>query len=216
MSTAVENQDLHEEHAPGRGRATPEELVGAGLMLAMVVILFVQVISRFVFSSSLSWSEEAARYLFIWLIFLCLGSVTLRGEHIVIDVLTARLAPPMRRIFETVALAVALVLNLLLLYLAGDIALIFLDVGQTSAALGIPMAAVYAALPVGMLIATGRTIQLIIRLWRTSPAHLDEATADPYDQLAILADPVLESAASEQTPHPRRDAASDDVEGDAR
>ena len=40
------------------------------LLSAMTLILAVQVFMRYVMGASLSWSEELARYLFIWLIYL--------------------------------------------------------------------------------------------------------------------------------------------------
>ena len=40
------------------------------LMSTMTVLLAVQVFMRYVMGASLSWSEEIARYLFIWLIYL--------------------------------------------------------------------------------------------------------------------------------------------------
>jgi len=41
----------------------------AVLMAAMVFIIFIQVIARYMFSSSLSWSEEVGRYLFVMMTF---------------------------------------------------------------------------------------------------------------------------------------------------
>ena len=39
------------------------------LMFLMSIIIFVQVVMRYVFHSSLTWSEEMARYLFVWLVY---------------------------------------------------------------------------------------------------------------------------------------------------
>lgn len=39
-------------------------------LIFTVILVFFQVILRYVFSSSLSWSEELARYIFIWQIWL--------------------------------------------------------------------------------------------------------------------------------------------------
>jgi len=48
----------------------------------MVIVIFVQVILRYVFASSLSWAEELARYLLVCIS--CLGSALAvrEGEHI--------------------------------------------------------------------------------------------------------------------------------------
>ncbi|GAA4510615.1 TRAP transporter small permease [Brevibacterium yomogidense] len=150
----------------GTRRFTAEEVLGASLMFAMVLILFAQVVSRFVFANSLSWSEELARYLFIWLIFLCIGTVTLRGEHVAIDIVTDRMPPRARRVTEQVCLAVAFVINAVILIAGFQIAFVLLDLGQTSAALTLPMWVVYAALPIGMTLALVRGVQSSVALWR--------------------------------------------------
>ncbi|MEE3472695.1 MAG: TRAP transporter small permease subunit, partial [Butyrivibrio hungatei] len=43
-----------------------EEILMVIALLAMVLIMGLQVISRYVLHISLSWSEEITRYLFIW------------------------------------------------------------------------------------------------------------------------------------------------------
>ncbi len=45
----------------------PLEWMLCTLLVAIVVITFVQVLSRYVLQTSLAWTEELARYLFIWL-----------------------------------------------------------------------------------------------------------------------------------------------------
>lgn len=212
MSTtaAVDDQHLDEDHTPAR-RPTIEEIIGAALMIGMVIILFIQVVSRFVFSNSLSWSEEISRYMFIWLIYLCLGVVALRGEHIVIDVLVLRMEPRLRRILHTVALGIALVLNIFLLVVAADIAHSIQQIGQTSAALGLPMWTVYAALPVGMLIAIVRTVQALVRLWRGGPDAASESASALDDPVIESADPLLSRSGPGGRP-----TATTDVEGDVR
>lgn len=53
-----------------------EETILVYSYLLVVPLLFVQVVSRYVFNHSLSWSEELARYIFIWQVWL--GSRLLR------------------------------------------------------------------------------------------------------------------------------------------
>ena len=43
-----------------------EEYFVVATMALMTLLVFVQVIMRYVFSSSLSWSEELARFIFLW------------------------------------------------------------------------------------------------------------------------------------------------------
>src|SRR5262245_66648898 len=65
-------------------------------MLAIVVIMIVQVIARYVFNASLIWAEELCRYILVWQSFLLIGIAYHQGELIVLDVLSTRLAPATR------------------------------------------------------------------------------------------------------------------------
>ncbi len=47
-------------------------------MSVMLVVIFAQVISRYVFNWTPEWSEELARYLFVWVTFI--GSARIMGE----------------------------------------------------------------------------------------------------------------------------------------
>ena len=52
------------------------------LMSFMTLLVFVQVVMRYVFNNSLSWSEELARYTFIWLIYIGISyGCKLRKAH---------------------------------------------------------------------------------------------------------------------------------------
>ena len=46
-----------------------EDILLVTLLSLMSLIIFVQVIMRYLMRNSLSWSEELARYLFIWSIY---------------------------------------------------------------------------------------------------------------------------------------------------
>jgi TRAP-type C4-dicarboxylate transport system permease small subunit len=79
------------------------------LMLAMVTIIFAQVIARYVLSDSLSWSEEVGRYLFIWMTFLGAALALRNGNHVALDVLVARLPAPLKKaclVFGNLAMAI--------------------------------------------------------------------------------------------------------------
>lgn len=70
------------------------------LLAAMSVIIFANVVLRYVTHDSLEWAEEVARYLMIWLTFLGAGPVLRYGGHIAVenlqDALPARLAVALR------------------------------------------------------------------------------------------------------------------------
>ena len=55
------------------------------LLAAMSVIIFTNVVMRYLTSDSLEWAEEVARYLMIWLTFLGAGPVLRYGGHIAVE-----------------------------------------------------------------------------------------------------------------------------------
>lgn len=60
-------------------------------MVGVVVLAVMQVFFRYVLSASLSWTEEALRYLMIWIAFAGIGLAYSRGELIGMDLLVSRL-----------------------------------------------------------------------------------------------------------------------------
>ena len=66
---------------------------GGVFLLALLQILF-----RYVLKVSAPWTEEAARYLMIWMALLASGLAFRNGDHFNIDFLTNRLTPRYRTI----------------------------------------------------------------------------------------------------------------------
>ncbi len=90
--------------APGRGWQTSgvtaeNWLVRANrwavvaLMAAMAVLVFTNVVSRYVLNYSLIWVEELTRYLMVWVGFLGAGLVLRLGAHIAVEAFQDLLPP---------------------------------------------------------------------------------------------------------------------------
>ena len=72
-----------------------------GLLLAvMFLITFWQIIARFIPGSATVWSEEVARFLFVWIVFLGAATLVRDNEHIRISIITDRLGPLSGRILR--------------------------------------------------------------------------------------------------------------------
>lgn len=57
------------------------------LMSLMVVIVFANVIARYYLSASLAWSEEVARFMLIWLVFIGAVLAYVNDEHLGLDII---------------------------------------------------------------------------------------------------------------------------------
>lgn len=65
-------------------------LAVSAAIVAMVTIVFMNALLRYVFRSGLTWSEEAARYLFVWVVFLGAIVATQERGHLAVDLFTSR------------------------------------------------------------------------------------------------------------------------------
>lgn len=119
----------------------------AGLLAAMVADVAVQVFFRYVIQDPPTWTEELARYLFVWEIFLGAGLAFGRGSHIVVDALMLVLPQTGRRLM--LILSNTLVLGFLLVLTWQGANMAVLTANTTSTAMGLNMGVVYAALPMG-------------------------------------------------------------------
>ena len=125
----------------------------AGAFSLMTVLIFVQVICRYVLQDSLSWSEELARYLFVWLTF-CGASVAFYEDTHIKVTLFVDLLPDPRARAAVYALADALCLWFLWVFVKDgfSVASRVLALGQSSASMGfLPVGLVYLAVPIGSL-----------------------------------------------------------------
>ena len=98
-----------------RAMALLTELPAAALVVLETVILFAGVISRYVFNSPLTWSDELASILFLWLAMLGAVIALRRGEHMRLTTFLNLLSPPRRAWVETLSTCVVVLFVGLLL-----------------------------------------------------------------------------------------------------
>ncbi len=122
------------------------------LLAVMTLDVLWGVFTRYVMGSQAAWSEELARFLLIWIGILGAAYASGQGMHLAIDLLMPKLTEPRQRQLKIVIHALIILFAVAVL-LIGGIRLIYLTqaLGQLSAALRIPMAAVYTVLPLGGL-----------------------------------------------------------------
>ena len=78
------------------------------LLGLMTIAILIQVFFRYVLGSALTWSEEAARYMMVWMTFLVAPIAYRMGANVALEVLAAR-------IHGRVAEALKIALNLLVI-----------------------------------------------------------------------------------------------------
>jgi TRAP-type C4-dicarboxylate transport system permease small subunit len=140
-----------------------EQSVSIALMSLMTLLLFVQVMMRRVFGHSLSWSEELARYLFIWLVYFGISYGSKIMKHIKLDAFLSLLFPKKVRPYIVVTGDVIFLLFAFFIIVTSyQLLQKQIKLGQTSPAIHIHMGFVYAAPLVGFIMTAVRQIEAII------------------------------------------------------
>ncbi|MBO6510563.1 MAG: TRAP transporter small permease [Roseibium sp.] len=139
------------------------------ISVVMIVVTLAQVVFRYVIAAPLPWSEELARYCFVWIVFLG-GAIGLsRGIHLGVDLFVNMLPEPLRRGLD--ALTCVLIAGFAVTVIYASFPVLNMNMFQRSPALGIQMTWIYASIPISMglifLICAERMLAYIFpRYWR--------------------------------------------------
>ncbi len=123
------------------------ESVVAVLVAAEVVILFSGIVFRYVLQAPLTWSDELASILFLWLAILGAVVAFRRGDHMCMTALTGNVSPRVKPFFDALAIAAALAFIAFIIEPAVEFAMD--EIVIVTPALEISNAWRAAALPVG-------------------------------------------------------------------
>ena len=164
-------------HVPGETaplRRSPvtrglEALCGL-LVAAMVVLLSIQVVGRYVFENPPEWTEELARMVFIYLTFVGGALAIVRNAHLRIESLHERLSPRSKtKVDIALALVGVIFLAITVYYSIGLLARLS---HQPMTSVPISKAFMFAAVPVGC------ALMLVYELLRIRN-HLRELARHP-------------------------------------
>lgn len=126
-----------------------EDFILISCLIVMGMILLLQIIMRFVFSSPLKWVEELARYLQIWIAFLGIGYGVRNNSHISMTSFVDKMPLKIRSIVEILCNLVSTVSFAVVIYASAT----FLKYqNKVSPVLEIPMRLVYIVIPIGSII----------------------------------------------------------------
>ena len=136
-----------------------ERHISVIFIAVMFALVFYQVVLRYLFNSPNRWSEEAARYLHIYMIFICCSYAAKENAHIRIDaalnLYPKSLRPVIVVIGELVWIAFCVIVVIVSIRLTRSVA----RAGQYSVALRTPLWVFYAVIPFGYSLTIIRIIQ---------------------------------------------------------
>jgi TRAP-type transport system small permease protein len=135
----------------------------------MVLIVFTNVVFRYVFHTTIPWSEELARFLFIWVTFTGAILANDRSEHMRLDFVVALFKNKIGKALEIIAYLI--VITLLVFLIQGSIRYTISQWDWKSSALGVRHGLVYMVAPISFSV---MTIQFFCRFFNLILHFMDK------------------------------------------
>ncbi|XVH03252.1 TRAP transporter small permease [Eubacteriales bacterium KG126] len=95
-----------------------EEICLVIMFALMVIAIFLQIIMRFVFNNSLSWSEELGKFIFVWISWLGISIGQRKNEHIKITMIINKLPLKLQNFIEIIANMILIAILAVTIYYA--------------------------------------------------------------------------------------------------
>ena len=133
-----------------------EEIVATMALAALLVVMSLQVISRYAFDSPFSWTDEVSRHLYIYMVFFGASAAIRDRSHVAVSMAVAYL-PASARLVAALAMN-ALILAFLGVMIWAGWKLVQRNLDVPTVTLEIPLAIVYAVVPITAVSMIWRTI----------------------------------------------------------
>ncbi len=143
---------------------TAVSYVGITLFAVLIIACIAQVFFRFVLNNSLSWTEELARYCFIWMHMIGASLLIGAGEHATVTVIMDLLHGVARKALD-VLIELVIFLNGVVMLHSG-IMLSYSSRANLSTAMSVPMWAINASVAAGgLLLMFQAVVKIAVVLW---------------------------------------------------
>ena len=145
--------------------------IGAGVVLLMMLVVAYAVVNRYILGTPITWTDEFSGYLVVALVMLGAADTLRRGDHIAVDLITARLSPRARRLAAIWGHVMVLVFAAALLYSAKTTLEYSINFGILSEGyLEAPMWIPQSFLVVGGVLMALVSVASLIRLIKRDPS----------------------------------------------
>jgi TRAP-type transport system small permease protein len=124
-----------------------EDIVTIVTSVILVIVVFLQVFFRYALNSPLAWSEELARFIFIWLVFISSAVVLRDDSHMSMNFFVTMMSGKARAIVDIGSKV--LISIFMIITMVQTLKIMKITASQTSPSLTIPMSIIYFSLFVG-------------------------------------------------------------------
>lgn len=117
------------------------------LIVLLTVILSVQIVNRYIFSTSFVWLEEIARISFVWLIYFSVAAAARENDHIRVGIIDMFVSPKTLRWINYLADFLVIIFNIVIVWFGIQLIISSITYGDRTPVTDIPMGFIYAVIP---------------------------------------------------------------------
>ncbi|MCI8375635.1 MAG: TRAP transporter small permease [Lachnospiraceae bacterium] len=135
----------------------------------MAVLVFSNVIARYVFNHSLAFSDEMSTYLFVLMSFMGTAIAARRNAHLGLSILTDRVSPQARTVINLITYGIAAVFCLLVVIFGVQIVINQYRLGQETAAMQWPEWSYGSFVPIGAAFSMAAFLEGMVNMAKEYP-----------------------------------------------
>lgn len=123
------------------------------LLGVMLLSVLWGVLTRYIFADQSPWTDELARFMLIWVSIIGAAYISGKNAHIAIDLLPASVSEKRKLQLEILKESI-IAIFVTVIFMIGGLRYVYISfrLGQTSAALEVPMGYVYLVMPIAGII----------------------------------------------------------------
>lgn len=155
-----------------------EEILASICLIVMTVLTFANVVSRYVFSASFSFSEEITTYLFVLVSLLGTAIAAKRRSHLGLSIIIDAVSPKAQKVLYIIGYVIAVIFCAAIFYYGILMVLNQRMLGQVTAGMQWPEWIFGSFVPIGAIFATVRFLQVLIEEIKKKPEKKNEEVAE--------------------------------------
>lgn len=148
-----------------------EKFVSCICVSVMSILVFVNVIARFVFNHSLAVSDEMSTYLFVLMSFMGAAIAARRKAHLGLSIVTDKVSPQVRKTIYIIMYGISAFFCLLIVIFGTQMVISQYQLGQETAAMQWPEWIYGSFVPVGAAFAMLAFIQVLLKMIKEDPTE---------------------------------------------
>ena len=148
-----------------------EKFVACVAVSIMAVLVFVNVIARYVFGDSLAVSDELSTYLFVLMSFMGTAIAARRKAHLGLSIITDRVSPRARMIINEIMYAISALFCLLIVSFGVQMVISQYQMGQETATMQWPEWIYGSFVPIGAAFAMLAFLQTMVQMYKDYQAE---------------------------------------------